>query len=122
MNNYLLTKRLESGIEFLDSVIRFIRGADKLDKTIIPAEWLGLYYTVVIINVVERSAEETTLLMRDLLTHTLMEHRKDHFDVYSPVCYKSTQYEYRGMTILHPYLQDAIDFTDYLQNQNYLNY
>jgi len=118
----LLTKRLESGIEFLDSVIRFIRGADKHDKTITPAEWLGLYYTVVIINTVERSAEETTLLMRDLLTHTLMEHRKNHFDVYSPVCYKSTQYEYRGMTILHPFLQDAVDFADYLQNQNYLNY
>jgi len=122
MNSYLLTKRLESGIEFLDSVIRFIRGADKHDKTITPVEWLGLYYTVVIINTVERSAEETTLLMRDLLTHTLMEHRKDYFDVYSPVCYKSTQYEYRGMTILHPFLKDAVDFADYLQNQNYLNY
>jgi hypothetical protein len=114
MKKSAFIKRKES--EFPDSVKNFIGKTDKSDVTINAVEWMGLSITLIIINRLTRPAEETILLMEDLLHHTLSRHRIQDFENLCPEEYYSPQFFYHGMTVLHSSLKDAIDFAAYLQN------
>ncbi len=83
-----------SGLQALDTMEEFISHADNLDITVTAAEWLGLNFSISIINKTERTPEETSLLMDDLLHHTITEHQNQEFKNDIPIIYESTNYEY----------------------------
>jgi hypothetical protein len=96
-----------SGLQALDTMEEFIRSAGNLDITVTAAEWLGFNYSISIINKIERTPEETMLLMDDLLRHTITEHGNKKFENNIPIIYQSPTYDYWGMTCLHPSIEKA---------------
>lgn len=105
-NNSGISKAI-SGLQALDTMEEFIKSAGNLDITVTAAEWLGFNFSISIINKVERSPEETMLLMDDLLRHTITLHGNKKFKNNIPIIYQSATYEYWGMTCLLPSIEKA---------------
>ena len=107
MQNNKGRNKVISGLQALDTMEEFINHTENLDITVTAAEWMGLNFSISIINKTERSPEETMLLMDDLLQHTLTEHQNQEFKNNIPIIYESANYEYWGMTCLHSSISRA---------------
>jgi hypothetical protein len=107
MKNNKEKNKAISGLQALDTMEEFMSHAENLDMTVMAAEWLGMNFSISIINKKERTPEETMLLMDDLLNHTIGEHKNKGLRNNIPIIYESTTYDYWGMTCLHSSISRA---------------
>jgi len=107
-NPYVNADSLSYVIEyFLD----FSKGDHITSKA---GEWMGMYYSLLIITG-RNDHEETILFLQDLLRHTLMDHRKRDYKTHFHAIHNSIANNYCGTTVIHDTLDDAIDYANYMR-------
>ena len=101
------TSDLISGAQFSETMDKLFNQCDNYSPMVFAISFLGLWFSVTIVNKKERTVEETKPLLDDILRHTIMVHRKHNLRSYEPVIYKSNKSAYWGITCIHPSLDDA---------------
>jgi hypothetical protein len=77
-------------------------------------EWEGCFYSILIASE-DESAEQTVLLMEDLLNVTLMDHKNRGFKPLRHAVHNSKEFNYGGVTVIHDSLEDALDYARYMR-------
>jgi hypothetical protein len=110
-----ITKQKVRSDTFADVITTLLSFSECQNVTSDAVEWMGIYFSILIVTENGGTPEETILQIEDLLKHTLMEHRMRELRPLNHVIHESIPYNYCGTSVIHDSMDDAIDYANYMR-------